>query len=134
MNMFYEKEGVVRTYMDGSLPKTVVVEWDSLYDGDIVRESCEAQLEKVKQGARFLIIETSKSKGVPPQDVQNWFGETLFPAFDKAGLKAMITVVPESALSRMAAKNWIKNGTPFQFDSYDAASLEDAKKLIKELS
>ena len=134
MQMFYEKPGVVRTYMDSSLPSTIVVEWDNLYDGDVIKESCQAQLDKVKSGAKYLIIETSKAKGVPKQDIQSWFGDTLFPAFDKAGLKAMITVVPESALSKMAAKNWIRNGSPFGFDSYDAASLDDAKNLIKKLN
>lgn len=125
--MIYEVDGIVRTYMEN--PKTIIVEWDSLFNNEVIKKSCLAQLEKVKGGATVLIIETSKAKGVPSQETQEWFATDLFPEFDKAGLKAMITVVPESALTKMASKSWIKRATDFSFDSYDAVSLEEAKKL-----
>ena len=131
MEMFYEVSGVVRTYMENS--NIIVVEWDNLFDNEVIKKSCLEQLEKAKKGAKVLIIETSKAKGVPSQETQEWFASTLFPAFEQAGLKAMITVVPESALTKMASKSWIKRASDFSFDSYDAASLEEAKNLAASI-
>jgi len=129
--MFYEKQGVVRTYMDSSLPETMIVEWDNLFDSAVVKESCEAQLEKAKAGAKYLIIDTSKAQGVPSKETQDWFVNYLFPNFDKVGLKLMVTVLPQSALTKLASKSWIKNATPFSFESYDCGSQNEAKQLIR---
>jgi hypothetical protein len=131
MEMFFEIRDVVRTYMYNQ--ETIIVEWDNLFNNDVIKRSCLAQLNKVKEGAKYLIIETSKAQGVPSQATQNWFASDLFPELEKAGLKAMITVVPESTLTKMASRSWIKRASDFRFDSYDANSLDDAKKLVESI-
>ncbi|MEM9325001.1 MAG: hypothetical protein AAGA85_05075 [Bacteroidota bacterium] len=131
--VFFEEPSIVKAYLDSEMNAVVVV-WDNLYDGDIVKECCLAQLDQVKQGAKYVIVETSKAQGVPPQDTQDFFTNTLFPNFQAEGLKAVITVVPTSALTKLAAKKWTNRGKPFGFEMFEAASLEDAKRLTKDLT
>ncbi len=132
MSIVYEKPGYVKTEVDSSL-KAVIVYWENLYDGQIVKESCLAQLEQVKAGkVNKVIVESSKADGVPPQDVQEWFGKELFPQFNANGVKAIITVVPESALTKLAAKRWKNTGSPFGFDMLEVDSLETAIEQAKK--
>ena len=132
MEVIHEVPGVVKTTFEADT-KCIVVYWDNLSDGDIVKTSCLAQAEKVKSGeAKAVIVETSKSKGVPPQDVQDWFASDLFPVFKEANLKALITVIPESALTKLASKKWMTLGSPFNFEIFEAASLEDARTIAAE--
>lgn len=132
MGNFYSKPGFVTAEVDSST-KSVIVYWENLSDGYIVKECCLAQLNQVIQGnAQVVIVETSTAKGVPPQDVQDWFGSTLFPKFRENNLKAIVTVLPKSALTKLASKRWMSTGKPFTFEMFECASLDDAKDIAKK--
>ncbi len=132
MKTLYNKPNYVETMLDESL-KCIIVTWLNLSNGDIVTESCLAQLEEVKKGATVIIVDTYEARSVPPQDVQDWFGTTLFPAYSKAGLKAIITVIPKRPTTRLGAKRWKETGKLFEFTMYETETLHSAKELAIEI-
>ena len=130
----YKKEGFVDTLYDDTT-KIIEVFWDHLYDGEVVKASCQAQLDEVRKGAKVIIVDTSKTDDVPPQDCQQWFASYLFPEYKREGFKALITVLSPSALTRLASKQWSKTGEigDFGFEVYEADSLESARQLAQKL-
>lgn len=130
MRSIYSKPGIVETYVDPKI-NSVVVYWDDLSDATVVKESCLAQAEEVKQGVKFIIIDTTKADTVVPVDVQEWFGQFLFPILKEHNLKAMITILSASALTRLSSRRWMKTGNPFGFDIYECESLDAAREIVK---
>ncbi len=133
MRIIYEKPDYVKTTVDPAL-NVVIATWYNLCDGDVIKESCLAQLEEVKKGAVSVIVDTYNARGVPPQESQEWFGATLFPGFGKAGLKAIITVLPKSPTAKLGARRWKETGSQFSFTMYETESLKSAKDLAKEIA
>ncbi|WP_109832402.1 hypothetical protein [Reichenbachiella versicolor] len=131
MESFYQKDGVVETSVDLS-NQSMTVKWSSLSDDVAIKECCEAQLEQVKGGINKLFLDVSEAQGVPTQERQDWFAQTLFPSFADNGMKAIFTILPKSAITKLASKKWTKTGAPFNFDMFDVASLSDAQELAKE--
>lgn len=132
MGTFFEEPGVVAAERDGD--HTIVVHWRNLALGEVVRACCEAQLEQVRNGARVIIVDTEDARWAPPQEIQDWFGDRLFPDLRDAGLAAIITVVPRSAVARLASSRWKSIGEPFSFGMYEAESLDDAGELARTLT
>ena len=94
--------GIVDTEYDDEL-KSVIVTWHNFHAPKDMRPSCEAQLKAIRaNNGKCVIVNTSKAKNsVPPED-QKWFVDYLFPEQIKAGLKAIITIKPESAIAKIA--------------------------------
>ncbi|UXX80311.1 hypothetical protein N7E81_04255 [Reichenbachiella carrageenanivorans] len=132
MTTFYKKEGVV-TASSNAAAGTMTVQWDSLLDDQAIEECCQAQIEQVKKGIKILFLDVSVANGVPSQKRQEWFENYLFPNFSALGLKASITILPKSALTKLASKKWVKNSGAFNFDVFEAASLNDAQELARQL-
>lgn len=132
MTIFYQKEGVV-TASANAAAGTMTVKWDSLLDDESIVACCEAQIEQVKKGTKYLFLDVSVANGVPSQKRQEWFENFLFPQFSALGLKASITILPKSAMTKLASKKWVKNSAPFKFDSFEAASMGDAEELVRQL-
>ncbi|MDW3208624.1 MAG: hypothetical protein R8N23_02060 [Reichenbachiella sp.] len=132
MTTFYEKEGVVKASANVA-SGTMTVQWDSLLDDKAIEECCEAQIEQVKKGIKVLLLDVATANGVPSQKRQDWFESHLFPNFSSLGLKASITILPKSALTKLASKKWVKNAGTFKFDSFEAGSLSDAQELARQL-
>lgn len=128
MSVFYNQPGIVEAEVNPAL-NCIVVHWENLDNGKIVQECCLAQLEEVKKGVKTIIVDTATADGLVPFEVQEWFGTTLFPQLRDAGLKAIITVIPRSAITRLASKRWTNTGKPFNFDMFDAESLDAAMNL-----
>jgi hypothetical protein len=131
METFFEEPGVVQAELGAD--RTIVVHWRNLALGEVVRACCEAQLEKVREGARVIVVDTEDARWAPPQEIQEWFGDTLFPDLRDAGLAAIITVVPRSAVTRLASSRWKRIGEPFSFAMYEAESLDAATELARTL-
>jgi hypothetical protein len=64
-------------------------------------------------------------------DDQKWFGDYLFPNMQKAGIKAIITVLPKDALAKLGAKTWNKTGNMFDIDFYEVSSRAEAENQAK---
>ena len=134
MKDIYSKDGVVQTLVEENI---IHVTWQELIDADVLYASCNAQLEEVKKGAKVVIIDVSQAKGLPPQEVQDWFGNTLFPGFSaNEHFKGIINILPSSAIAKLGANRWNKTAEqgPFNFTTYETDSVEAAKKLAQELA
>ena len=90
-------------------------------------------MKAVKEGAEYIIVDVSETTGTPSQEDQNYFAESVFPFFEKTGLKALITVLPQGAISKMGAKRWQRTASSFAFSTYDVESTGDAEGLINDL-
>ena len=130
MSVIYQKEGFVEANL---LNKIITVRWQKLFNAAIVKDCCEAQMEKVKEGAKVIIVDTTNSVGKPSEEMQNWIGSDLFPTFNTEGLKAIITVMPKNLITKQGAKQWITTGTPFGFEMFETSSLILARKKAREL-
>jgi hypothetical protein len=127
--VLFEAKGVVKLVLQPEA-KQLFVTWDSFAGGQF-RPCLEAQMAAVKAGkAKFLIVDVRKTKGVPTQDDQDLLVKTVFPAFHAADVHAIVTLVPESAVTKMGAKRWQASGSQFGFKMYEAGSPEDAESLL----
>jgi len=128
---FFQVEGVVDARYDASLA-SMIVHWHDLGPHDHLRPCCEAQLTCAKErGAKAMILETSRAKGVLSKEDQQWFPDYLFPSFEKIGLEKIITVVPADAFARLAANYWQNLGKQFGIEFFETGSLAHAIKIIE---
>jgi len=134
MQDIYTKEGIVKTYAEG---KVITVIWDVLSNKEALYASCKAQLKIVKQGEiGVIIIDISNATGTPPMEVQEWFGEVLFPGYKESpNFKGLVNILPTSAITKMGAKHWKKTAESDQFGFlvYETDSMESATKLAEEI-
>lgn len=134
MKDIYTKEGIVKTYSEGKVIKVI---WDVLHNKEALYGSCEAQLEVVKnENIEVIIIDLSHAKGTPPMEVQQWFGEVLFPGYKACpSFKGMINVLPASVVTKMGANHWKKTAESEQFGFlvYETSSMSDADVLASEM-
>ena len=59
-----------------------------------------------RHNCRHYVADTSKVTNVLRQDVIAWWGSTWVPALAKFGLRAVITVLPKSAVANMSTGSW----------------------------
>lgn len=127
----YTVDGVVETTYDPDT-RTIWVRWHKLSGHDHLEPSVEAQVERVRRGAKHLIVDVSEAKGVLSDAQQKWFEAEVFPIYDQHGLASLVTVLPKSAVTQLGAKRWNQTASSFSFKTYLAASVEDARKVIAE--
>lgn len=128
------KEPDITTCIYDTEKNSVVVKWHKLSGHDHLRPCLEAQMKCVKEkGAKFVVVDVSSAQGTPTQEDQDWFGTKVFPFFDKQGLKALITILPQSALTKLGAKTWQKTSIGFSFSNYEVGSLKAAGELVQSI-
>jgi len=131
MENIYSREGYVETLLNDGI---ITVRWKKMFNSTIIRESCEAQLAKVKEGkAKVIVADVVNASGKPSDEMQNYFSKELFPAYQQHGLKALITVKPKNPLTAAAAERWQMAGKPFGFDMFETNSLIMARKKAREI-
>jgi len=134
LQTLYNEPGVVQASFDDA-NKTVIARWDVFPATGHFRPALEAQLDCVeKQGCQFIIVDVSKTQGVPTQEDQKWLGEVVFPGYEKAGLRAVVTIVPEDALTKLGASRWKKTGSDFNFAMFEVSSMADAEACIRDMA
>lgn len=109
----------------------VLVRWKKLYDAQVVQACCLAQLQAVQAGAKAIIVDLSQAVGTLSQTEQDWLSTSLFPALSEAKLQAVVNVISSSELTRITAQRWSKSAKPFGFEVLDAATLDDAYRLVE---
>lgn len=128
----YTKEGIVETIYDPSI-QTIIVTWINLGPHNYLRPCLEAQVECVRNdGAKIILVNTAKAKGVLSQVDQTWLATDVFPVYEEYGVKAVITVIPRQIFAQLAARQWQKTGRQFGVDFVDTGSYEDALELAKK--
>ena len=128
--LLYQAKDTCRTTYDPASRIMVATWWNM--DHDHIRPNLERQMEQVKAGARYLIIDVGECRGVPAPEDQAWFGDTVFPSYRDHGLKAMINVVPRSGVARLGANRWQRTATRFGFDTFDTSDVAAALDLIAD--
>jgi hypothetical protein len=128
--LVYQAKDCCRTTYDPESRIMVATWWNMTREH--IRPNLERQMEQVRAGALYLVIDVGDSRGVPPPEDQAWFGDTVFPAYRAAGLKAMINVVPKSGVARLGASRWQRTASQFGFDTFDTSDLQAALDLIAE--
>jgi len=83
-------------------------------------------LKLVQKGARVIVVDISKTKGVVLKETQKWFENYLFPGYAKAGLRSIITINSDATITQLSAQKWTKIGSGFSFDVLIVKSKEDA--------
>lgn len=129
-SILYEAKGICTAWYDSSKSQ-VGVTWHKFPGDGHFRPCLDAQVRAVEaERAKFVIVDVRKTTGVPTQDDQNYLVQTVFPAYKKANLLAIVTLVPESAVAKMGAKRWQSSGSQFGFKMFEAGSLDDANGLL----
>ncbi len=109
MSVIFEKPGYL-TVTHNSEKNYIMFDWTnfciSLED---IKEAHKKALDAAKmQRCYNYIAETSRVKNALSQDVLTWFG-TWVPVLSNYGLKAIITVIPASAVASLSTTSWQKN-------------------------
>ncbi|NJL59610.1 MAG: hypothetical protein HC887_08175 [Desulfobacteraceae bacterium] len=114
MNTIYLKEGYAKVNYK---PETgvIYVLWKNLFDQNVVRDCCERQLQEVRNGAKIIVVDVSKAKGVLLDETQKWIESYLFPGYAKAGLHVLITIDSEIPVTRLSSERWDTDRCGFQF-------------------
>jgi hypothetical protein len=84
-------------------------------------------------GAVAWIVDSSKAKGVFSQEIQEFIGSDIFPAFVKNGVKFFITIKPDVAgLTSLTVSTYAAKAGPCGLQLVDLKSVSDAKMWLKE--
>lgn len=128
--LLYEADDVCRTTYDPASQIMVATWWDMRHEH--IRPNLVAQMDQVKAGVRFLVIDVGDCRGAPTPEDQAWFGDTVFPSYRAHGLQALINVVPRSGKTRLGANRWQRTASEFGFDTFDTSDVSAALDLIAE--
>lgn len=128
----YDAPGEVIVWFDEDAQE-ILVTWVRFGDQHVFKESLDVQAELVEAGrAKYVIVDVATTTGTPSARDQDYVNRFVFPRYREGGLEAIITVVPQSAVTKMGAKRWIHNGNAWRFGMYETASVEDARRLVDE--
>ncbi|PLX27974.1 hypothetical protein C0583_01935 [Candidatus Parcubacteria bacterium] len=85
------------------------------------------------RGAVAWIVDSTKAKGVFSQEIQDFIGSDIFPAFVNNGIKYFITIKPEVAnLTSLTVSNYAAKAGPAGMKLVDVKSVADAKMWLRE--
>lgn len=128
----YAIKDVVETIYDPAI-RSIIVTWYDFNQFGILRPCLEAQVECVREdGAKMIIVDTTKAKGIIEQLDQEWLGTHVFPVYEEYGVKAVITILPKSSLTLLSAKQWQMTGSAFGVDFVETSSFNTAMDIVKQ--
>jgi hypothetical protein len=109
MTTVYEKPNCLKISYNPE-KNYVICNWDNYTISlEEIKEGFQKALDAAKANkCYFYIAETSKVKNVIRQEIIEWWGGTYIPELVKYGIKAIVTVVPSSALATLSNKDWQK--------------------------
>ena len=85
------------------------------------------------RGGVAWIVDSSQATGVFSQDIQDYIGSDVFPAFAANGIKYFITINSEvSALTKMTVRTFQAKTGPHGIQLVEVKSVEDAITWLKE--
>jgi len=80
-----------------------------------------------KNGAVAWIVDSSSAKGVFSQEIQDFIGTDIFPAFAKNGIKFFITITSQvSAMTKMTVKSYSAKTGPHGLQLIELNNVNDA--------
>lgn len=128
--VLYEAAGVTKAVLRVEQRQVYVV-WHQFPAKDDFKPCLEAQAREVGAGrVDAVIVDCRKTVGVPLQEDQKFLVEKIFPTFIKGRLKAIITLVPESALTKFGARKWQETGSQSGITMFEAGSEDEVPALV----
>jgi hypothetical protein len=107
--------------------RAVVMTW-LRNDDAAFRPMLEIQLRTITEHqAATVIVDTSTVKGVLSDENQAWLASDFFPRLNKSGLKALISVTPQSAIAALVNRRSFREPVGMSFDIVECGSLAEAK-------
>ena len=83
-------------------------------------------------GGVAWIVDSSSAKGVFSQEIQDFIGSDVFPAFASIGIKYFITITSQvSALTKMTVKTYASKTGPHGLQLVELNSVDDAVAWLK---
>ena len=61
-----------------------------------------------------------------------WLEDFLFPAYEKAILKAIVTIQSADAMARLSSRLWNRAGSKFSFEAINTLTLDGAYEYIQQ--
>lgn len=105
--------------------KAVILTWFKNDDG-IFRDRMETELRLVvERGLMTVIVDTSQVKGVLSLENQAWIAGDFFPRLSQTSLRALVSVVPQSAIAHLTNKRSF-HGAQVAFEVVQVDTLAEA--------
>jgi hypothetical protein len=78
------------------------------------------------------IVDSSQAEGTFSQEIQDFIGTDVFPAFTKANIKYFITIMSKSAMTNMGIKRFAAKTGPLGLQLVSVDSLPSAVDWLKK--
>jgi hypothetical protein len=107
VTVVFEKAGYLVISYDAT-KDYILFDWTSFnVTLDEIKMAHQKALETAKRhNCRNYVADTSKVTNALRQDIISWWGSTWVPILAAFGLRAVITVLPKSALANMSTSSW----------------------------
>ena len=115
--------------------KAMIDEWEDYYI--TLDEFSDTVLKKgvpyaKANSGRAWIVDSSKAKGVFSQEIQEFIGSDVFPAFAENGIKYFITILPkENMITKMSVSSYSAKAGPNGLNLLEVNSVQDAIEWLK---
>ena len=131
--LIYEKPGCVRVEYK-PVGGYILLDWTSfMIQMAEIQELHQKTLAAAKQyHCYYYLAETSRVRTVFLKEIIRWWGDVWVPKLAEAGLKAIVTVVPESALALLSTRSWQAEVTQ-GITMKNVKTLAEAIAAIREL-
>lgn len=107
--------------------RAVVMTWLK-NDDAAFRPMLEIQLRTITEhNAATVIVDTANVKGVLSDENQEWLATDFFPRMNMSGLKALISVTPQSAIAALVNRRSFRQPVGLSFDIVECGSLDEAR-------
>jgi len=130
MPTVHDLEGVARIFYE-PVSRVMLTTWVNLMHAHI-KPLIERQMEQVARGARFLVVDVRLTRSVPSPEDQAWYASTAVPFYKANGLRALVNLVPQSAVAKLGASRWRATAAQGGIDTWEAGDLESALRLLHE--
>jgi hypothetical protein len=112
----------------------VLYDWS---DFQITLDQIKIAFEKALAMAKlkrcyYFVAETSKVRTILRPEVLKWWGETWMPKVEEAKIRAVVTVVPPTAVARLSNRSW-QAEVVGSITMKNVSTLIEAEAFIKEM-
>jgi hypothetical protein len=102
--MIYFKEPYVTITWDEAI-ECVIVEWHGFVKSDLLKVGSEKSLELLKEQKATKYVANMQDLAIFSKEDEEWISQNWFPRAIEAGLRSFASLMPNSALMRMAGKS-----------------------------
>jgi hypothetical protein len=113
--------------------RSIIGTWHSFRTAKVAEIVTRHLTEGGNRGAKTCVVDVSEIKGVLAPEDATWVEKNGSVLAAKAGIAAIVNVVPASALTKMGADRWLKAVSSNGVGAYTCASIEDAQQIARNV-